>query len=114
MKESNVGPQPTASTESVRSVSQSSAGSRQVMWVTYSLREDKKHARARRGAQSSRKIPTHVEPRVIEQKRKTNTNTTPHTHAYTPSQTRVYTPNPTAHPQNNNRAKKTHTRLHTQ
>ena len=47
-------------------------------------------------------------------KTKTNTNTTPHTHAYTPSQTRVYTPNPTAHPQNNNRAKKTHTNTHSE
>ena len=36
MKESNVGPQPTASTESVRSVSQSSAGSRQVLWACVS------------------------------------------------------------------------------
>jgi hypothetical protein len=76
MKESNVGPQPTASTESVRSVSQSSAGSRQVLWAcvsgwdTYKLREDRKHARARREAQSSREIPTHVDPRVIEQKQR--------------------------------------------
>ncbi len=52
-------------------------------WVTYSLREDKKHARARRGAQASREIPTHVEPRVIEQKERP-TPTQHHTRTHTP------------------------------
>jgi hypothetical protein len=75
MKESNVGPQQTASTESVRSVksvecwiSSSVVGGSECGSVTNILREDKKHARARRVAQSNREIPTHVEPRVIEQK----------------------------------------------
>ena len=90
MKESNVGPQPTASTESVRSVrsvecwvSSSVVGVCECGWVTYFLREDKKHARARRGAQSSREIPTHVEPRVIEQKERP-TPTQHHTRTHTP------------------------------
>ena len=96
MKKSNVGPQPTASTESVRSVSQSSAGSRHVLWacecgwVTYALNGDKKHARARRGAQSSREIATHVEPRVIEQKERP-TQTQHHTRTHTPQAKHVCT-----------------------
>ncbi len=47
-------------------------------WVTYILREDKKHARARRRAQSSREIPTHVESRVIEQKKYQHKHNTTH------------------------------------
>ena len=59
-------------------------------WVTYYLREDKKHARARRGAQSSREIPTHVEPRVIEQKERP-TPTQHHTRTHTPQAKHVCT-----------------------
>ena len=59
-------------------------------WATYILREDKKHARARRGAQSSREIPTHVEPRVIEQKERP-TPTQHHTRTHTPQAKHVCT-----------------------
>ena len=57
---------------------------------TYVLREDIKHARARRGAQSSREIPTHVEPRVIEQKERP-TPTQHHTRTHTPQAKHVCT-----------------------
>ena len=45
---------------------------------TYFLREDKKHTRARRGAQSSREIPTHVEPRVIDKNKDQHQHSTTH------------------------------------
>ena len=110
---------PTSLSQSGQSVSRvlglvKSCG-RVSVWVghVHTKRRQKARARPPGGPVESRN--SHARRAESDRtKRKTNTNTTPHTHAYTPSQTRVYTPNPTAHPQNNNRAKKTHTRLHTQ
>ncbi len=85
-------------------------------WVAYELREVKTHARARRGAQSSREIPTHVkQPRVIEQKQRP-TPTQHHTGTHTPQAKHVCTSptQPRTHRTTTEQRKPTHDYTHSE